>query len=114
MEAESKISDMLINLLTITLSLYIIYYIVIPWLFPKKKGCGCGDGKAIDVLKDFDGSKFNPSDKACLAVGLCTSKVPIPVEVIHRWKENVIEKANKIFSVKKSPSKKPTPRKGRK
>lgn len=108
----SKFSDVLFNLLMAFLGMYVAYYIIIPLLFPKKTGCGCN--KRRESFEKFDEQKLSPADKACVAVGLCISDSPIPPPIVNNWKENIIKNANKIFIEKKSTSKKPTSRKGKK
>lgn len=103
MESENSfsITDIFIKLLSLFAIYLIATEILLPMFYPKKSGCGCG--KLVDEPNKF----FNESDldaeaKACVAVEMCgttslTSGKHVSRSDLYKWKNQIIENAEKIF-----------------
>lgn len=102
----------------VAIFIYILYEICM-WYFRMQtststsgSSCGCGkkkfDGKESKTFTSANHTvaSLNPSQKACIAVGLCQNPDKTMSE-IHTWKVAIIKGAEKIFVRDKAQAKKP-------
>lgn len=103
----------------VAIFIYVLYEICM-WYFRMQtststsgSSCGCGK-KKMEHSTSGSPKELAPSQKACIAVGLC-NPASRTIEEINSWKKIIIEQADKVFPKKSStrPASKSAPKSGR-